>query len=612
MPSPLVLTDPRFARIVAGEYHLPPTVEHPQLIRPRIESLPQRKEGIVHAIVVGRERIGDVQRKLDGREISHQHIRCLHVESYLRLLGTRGGIRLFALPVVEDPVRLRLGPSIHRTDRFQTAGPLVGDHDLSPLQRNRTRARWNHPNLQVHVTNHLKQCGDGIGLVHQDVRLGCKRRRRHPDARSLPAREHVPLVDARRCDGVVTSRHQFRGGQPRQHRPIQGNRSRSRRQNLERHLLWIEVRSKVRNHRHVPCEIEREHRILRVRNHDIPRHHLPEQERHGPVEHGLQLHGQVQEIRPIERRGIDTNLYTVHLHRTDAIDEQREIHRNHIVAALHARHQRGSTAVVDEVVDLLNVRLPGGQIPPPTLDVPGHFRLDHCNHAVQDPVHRLAREPRIAQVRPPVDVRCPKSLVLQQRIQHRNMALSTRIAQCFGIAWIRPRSRVGDAGVVRPMTERVVHVPEGITPALRIPIWVPSSPPGRVPIEPVRTHHIRVEHEVVDQTHLIEYTHHVVVVRRIRHVLACDEVHEVVPVGRASILHPRSAPSLDEIHEMTGLIVVLVREIQVIHLLAVLINTPVCPVQIDHAALIRALIEMKVRQMAQGLHVGIADVTAPR
>ena len=64
----VVLSCPRLFWVVGLEHHLAPAVEHTELVRASLKTSPQRKEGIVDAIVVWGERIGDIQVEF------HRHV----------------------------------------------------------------------------------------------------------------------------------------------------------------------------------------------------------------------------------------------------------------------------------------------------------------------------------------------------------------------------------------------------------------------------------------------------------------------------------------------------------------------------------------------------------
>ena len=160
------------------------------------------------------------------------------------------------------------------------------------------------------------------------------------------------------------------------------------------------------------------------------------------------------------------------------------------------------------------------------------------------------------------------------------------------------------------MAKRVVHVPQRVAPLLAAAIGMAAAPPGGVPVQPVGTYGERVEQVVINQAHHVVHARHVFAVVRIGHVLTGYEVHQRRPIGVVTVLHPRAAPGLDEVNKVTRLVVVLRGEIEIIHLLTVFINAPVFPVEVDDAALVRALVDVQIRQMAERLHVSIADVSA--
>ena len=261
---------------------------------------------------------------------------------------------------------------------------------------------------------------------------------------------------------------------------------------------------------------------------------------------------------------------------------------------------------------LLHSRFPFGEVAFPALDLAGHLRLDHRNHAVQHGVHVVAGEMGIAQVGPPVDVGRPEVVVVHQGVEHRDVPLSTHVTHVLRVARICLRTGVRQARVVGPVPEGVVHVPQGIAPAASVSIRIASAPPGRVPVQPVGTDHVAVEDEVVDERHLVQLADRLLVVGIDRHVVARDEVNEIIPIVPIAILFPGSAPRLQEVDVIAALVVVAVGEVAVVDLLPVLVDTPVLAVDVKDAALARPLVEVKVCQRTQGLHVGIANVGAAR
>ena len=59
---------------------------------------------------------------------------------------------------------------------------------------------------------------------------------------------------------------------------------------------------------------------------------------------------------------------------------------------------------------------------------------------------------------------------------------------------------------------------------------------------------------------------------------------------------------------MPRLVVVLLGEVDIVHLLTVLVHPPVLAVEVNDAALVRALVELQIRQVTQGVHVRVTDV----
>ena len=256
----------------------------------------------------------------------------------------------------------------------------------------------------------------------------------------------------------------------------------------------------------------------------------------------------------------------------------------------------------------LDGRFPRRHVSFPALHLPRHLRLDDPNHAVEDGMHVVTGEMGVAQIGPPVDVGRPEGVVVHEGVEDGDVSLTAHIAHVLRIARIRCRPSVGNAGVIRPVAERVVQIPKGIAPAATVSIGIPSPPPRRVPVEPIGTDHVAVQDEVVDERHFIEFAHGLGVVGLHRHVVGGDEIDEVVPIVPIAVFLPGTTPRLQEVDVVPRLIVVLLGEVAVIHLLAVFIHAPVLAVDVHDAALARALVQMKVGQLAQGLAVGVPNV----
>ena len=105
----------------------------------------------------------------------------------------------------------------------------------------------------------------------------------------------------------------------------------------------------------------------------------------------------------------------------------------------------------------------------------------------------------VAQIGPTVDVGGPEVVVVHQGIQDRDVTLPTDVTHVFGVTRVGLSTRIGQAGIVGAVTKSVVEVPQHIAPTAAVSIGVSSPPPCRVPVQPIRAHHIAVEDEVVDQ-----------------------------------------------------------------------------------------------------------------
>ena len=214
----------------------------------------------------------------------------------------------------------------------------------------------------------------------------------------------------------------------------------------------------------------------------------------------------------------------------------------------------------------------------------------------------------VAEVRPTVDVGRPEILIFHEGIEDGDVALSTDIPQGFRVARIRVRTLRWNTGVVCSVAEGVVHVPQGVAPLLAASVRVPAAPPRRVPIQPVCAYREGIEQVIVNQAHHVVHAGDVVVVIWIGHVLTGHEVHERHPIRIVPVLDPCTAPSLDEVNEVTRLVVVLGGEVEVIDLFAVFVNTPILAIEVDNATFVGSLVNVQIGQVAQCLHIGIADV----
>ena len=148
------------------------------------------------------------------------------------------------------------------------------------------------------------------------------------------------------------------------------------------------------------------------------------------------------------------------------------------------------------------------------------------------------------------------------------------------------------------MSKTGVHVPQGVTPALGASVRMTTTPPRGVPVEPVGRDDVAVQDEVIDERQRVQLGDGVVVVRRVGHVLRGAEIDEIVPIVSCSVLFPGASPSLEEVHKVPRLVVVLLGEVDIVHLFPVLVHPPVLAVEVHDAALVRALVELQIRQVA--------------
>ena len=377
---------------------------------------------------------------------------------------------------------------------------------------------------------------------------------------------------------------------------------------VEHDVFWRHGNPKVRHEVRVACQRQRQQRVADVVDGHVSRNHLPIQETHAVRFFRFENDRHFREVPSVERRHGRGDVHGVDFHFALAHDVDCQVDLLDVVAVFHAADHFVLATAVDEVTQLLELILPSGHGASPSVELTGHLRFNDRDHAVEDRVHVGARKGGVAQVSPTVDVGVPERLVAQQRVEHRNVALTTEVAHAFGVAWIGRGTGVRHPGVVHIVPKTGVHVPQRVAPALGVSVRMTAAPPRRVPVEPVGRDDVAVQDEVVDERQRVELGDGVVVVRGVGHVLRGAEVDEIVPIVSGAVLFPCASPRLQEIHKMPWLVVILLGEIDVVHLLTVLVHPPVLAVEVHDATLVGALVEFQIRQVTQGVHVRISDV----
>ena len=511
------------------------------------------------------------------------------------------------LPSVKLPIGIGLGGKGLRTVDYEAAGPIVGNIGQA-LHLHETGSRRQHLYLEVDVLHIFKVGHDtSTGIHHQRHHL----RRRiwcHRIGIQLPVGEGPPF---NRRGGQIKVAIKELGGCRigAQHESFQCDGSRPDRFNREHQGLRRNRLTKVRHDRDVSCDLDGDDAVLDVRNDQVAGHHFPIKE-FSPLTFllGFEGNGYAREIPSREGHHGRGDVNGIQFYLTTSVDEQGQVDGLHIVASFHALQHRVIATLVNEVVDLLNVGCPLVVITTPTVDVALHLGLDHHDHTVEDGVHVVAGEMRVAQVGPSVDVGGPESLVLHEGVEHRDVSLTAHITHVLRIAGVSSGAGIWQARVVRTVPEGVVQVPEGVAPAPSVPIGIAPPPPGRVPVQPVGTDHVAVQDEVVDQRHLVQLTDRLLVVRLDRHVVVRDEVDQGIPVRTIAVLFPCATPGLQEIDVIALLVVILAGEVAVVHLFTVFVDPPVLTVDVDDAAFARALIHMELSELTQRLAISVPDM----
>ena len=293
----------------------------------------------------------------------------------------------------------------------------------------------------------------------------------------------------------------------------------------------------------------------------------------------------------------------------DAVNDHSHSYCFNVVAIFDTADELICTAVVDEVTHGLDGVLPAGVGATPDVHLALHLGGDHTGDGVQEGIHVLAAENGVAVRCVAGEIGAVEFLVVQQCVEYGDVSLTAHVAHAFRVTWICGGASVRDTGVVNVVAKGGIQVPQDIAPALGVAVWMTSSPPSGVPVEPVGTYHVSVQDEVIDQTLGVELRLHVLVVGRIGHVVAGNEVYQVVPVIARTVLFPGTAPSLEPIHKTAGLVVVVAGVVQVIGLFADVVHAPVFTVEVYNAVRAAAFVHLHVTGF--GDHVA-EQVTAVR
>ena len=161
------------------------------------------------------------------------------------------------------------------------------------------------------------------------------------------------------------------------------------------------------------------------------------------------------------------------------------------------------------------------------------------------------------------------------------------------------------------MPERGIHVPEGITPALRAAGGVAAPPPGSVPVQPVATDGVLINDDIIHQTQQVETLLDIVVIGRYGHIVVQNEGFEAVPIGRGAVFRPGVAPGFDIIDILFVLIVVIGCKIGVVHLFPCIVHAPILAVDVEDAGEARSDVQIQAAFKGKRVDVGITDVGAP-
>ena len=175
--------------------------------------------------------------------------------------------------------------------------------------------------------------------------------------------------------------------------------------------MRIGIGGKVGDNRCVSTQREIQIWIGRICNGNIPVQHIPEQKQFPIFFLGFKCHRNTREIRRIQRHVVRANVDRIDLNLAQTVYDDGQRDRLHIVTVLNTANQCFRATLIDEIMDFLNVFLPGGIVSFPAFNLARHFRIDDCDHTVENGVHVVAAEVGVAQVCPAVDVSCPKLFV---------------------------------------------------------------------------------------------------------------------------------------------------------------------------------------------------------
>ena len=190
-------------------------------------------------------------------------------------------------------------------------------------------------------------------------------------------------------------------------------------------------------------------------------------------------------------------------------------------------------------------------------------------------MHVITGEVCVTQICPSINVRRVKRFICHQCIENRDMTLPTNIPHGLRITRVGTRTCIRNACVIDIMTERCVHVPKCITPSFGTSFRMSTSPPSCVPIQPIHTHDIAVQNEIIDQTHRVELRDGILIICIHSHVLTRDEIHQIIPIITTSIFLPCATPCFQKVDKVTRLIIIFSREIRVVHFLTIVVHPPI-------------------------------------
>ncbi len=132
-----------------------------------------------------------------------------------------------------------------------------------------------------------------------------------------------------------------------------------------------------------------------------------------------------------------------------------------------------------------------------------------------------------------------------------------------------------------------VHIPEGVAPFHHI---IGTVPPGGVPVEPVHTNGVRIDYDIINKTHKVEFTCYIVIVCGHCHIITQNIGAKCVPLGLIAVFCPCTAPSFEEVNLVSVFVVIKFGKIGIVHFFSKLIHPPVVAIYIQHAGFVGSLI----------------------